>query len=86
MAFNIKDPEADRLLRELALKTGESMTEAARRAFAERLERTVSAADFEDEVARARVMAIVERGRRRGEGSGVRTDDVIEYDDLGLPT
>lgn len=39
MAVNIKNRDAERLLNELAATTGESLTEAAARAFAERLER-----------------------------------------------
>ena len=39
MALSIKDPETDRIVRELALVTGESMTVALRRAAQERLER-----------------------------------------------
>ena len=39
MAFNIKDPETDRLARELAAATGESLTDAVRAAVRDRLER-----------------------------------------------
>ena len=39
VALNIKDPETDRLARELAIATGESITVAARRAIEERLAR-----------------------------------------------
>ena len=39
MSVNLKNPEAERLLNELAAQTGESLTEAARQAFAERLAR-----------------------------------------------
>lgn len=39
MVLSLKDPETDRLARELARTTGESLTEAVRRALAERLER-----------------------------------------------
>ena len=39
MALSIKDPETDRLARELAKTTGESITEAIRAALRERLER-----------------------------------------------
>jgi len=39
MALSLKDPETDRLAREMARLTGESLTEAVRRALAERLER-----------------------------------------------
>jgi len=40
MALNIKSPEVERLVDELAAHTGESKTEAVRRALSERLERT----------------------------------------------
>ena len=39
MAVSLKDPEIDRLAREVARLTGESPTEAVRHALAERLER-----------------------------------------------
>ena len=39
MAISIKDPETDRLARALAAATGESLTEAIRRALQDRLER-----------------------------------------------
>lgn len=39
MAISIKDPETDRLARAVAAATGESLTEAIRRALQERLER-----------------------------------------------
>ncbi len=39
MALSIKDPEADRLAREVAALTGESLTTAVKAALAERLSR-----------------------------------------------
>lgn len=39
MALSLKDPETDRLAREVARLTGESLTAAVRTALAERLER-----------------------------------------------
>jgi len=39
MALNFKDDETDRLAREVARLTGESLTVAVRRALAERLDR-----------------------------------------------
>ncbi|MGE0260623.1 MAG: type II toxin-antitoxin system VapB family antitoxin [Alphaproteobacteria bacterium] len=39
MALSLKDPETDRLAREVARLTGESLTQAVRKALAERLER-----------------------------------------------
>ncbi len=39
MALSLKDSETDRLAREVARLTGESLTEAVRKSLAERLER-----------------------------------------------
>jgi antitoxin VapB len=39
VALSLKDPETDRLAREVARITGESLTEAVRKALAERLQR-----------------------------------------------
>jgi antitoxin VapB len=39
VALSLKDPETDRLAREVARLTGETLTEAVRKALAERLER-----------------------------------------------
>jgi antitoxin VapB len=39
MALSLKDPETDRLAREVARLTGERLTEAVRKSLAERLER-----------------------------------------------
>jgi antitoxin VapB len=39
VALSLKDPETDRLAREVARLTGESLTEAVRKALAERLQR-----------------------------------------------
>ena len=39
MALSLRDAETDRLAREVAKLTGESLTEAVRKALAERLER-----------------------------------------------
>lgn len=83
MALSIKDPEADRLVRELAAVTGESITEAARRAFEERLQRVrarrTSAADG------ARVSAIIERARARVIADNRSEDEILGYDEHGIP-
>lgn len=71
MAINLKNPEAERLLNALAERTGESLTEAATRAFEARLtqlEREAAAtqrralASVEDLIAEARAG---KRGRDR---------------------
>jgi len=48
MAFHIRDPETDRIVRDLAAKTGATLTDAVREAAAEKLarvERTQQHAD-----------------------------------------
>lgn len=83
MALNIKDPEADRLVRELVAVTGESITEAARIAFAERLHRvrarTTPAAD------RARVRDIIQRARSRTAVDERTADEILGFDETGMP-
>lgn len=83
MALNIKDPDTDRLARELAALTGESITTAARRAIEERLERVRSraaAAGNTDELA-----AIIARGRARPMLDPRSPEAIVGYDEHGLP-
>lgn len=84
MALNIKHPEAARLARELARIKGESMTEAVLRALEERLQR---------EKARVRAPRLRERMaeiRERCSSLPVvdprGADDVLGYDDSGVPS
>ncbi|HHW82773.1 MAG TPA: type II toxin-antitoxin system VapB family antitoxin [Actinomycetales bacterium] len=85
MALNIKDPETDRLVRELAAVTGESITVATRTAVEERLRRVQRSR--ERRASRELVMDIVWRARR--EGSQIdysRTEDeILGYDHQGIP-
>ena len=83
MVLNIKDPDTDRLARELAALTGESITTAARRALEERLERVQSrahAAATSDDL-----MAVIIRGRARAMLDPRTAEAVIGYDEDGLP-
>jgi antitoxin VapB len=82
MALSIKNDEADRLARELAATTGETLTDAVVVALRERLER---------ERARTRV-GVADRLRRLAaevaELAVVDTrsaDAIVGYDDHGLP-
>lgn len=82
MAISIKDPETDRLARALAETTGESLTEAIRRALQERLER-------ESRRSRRGIGAEVRRIQERLAGLVVRdprpADEIVGYDALGVP-
>lgn len=83
MALSIKDPEADRLARELAARTGETLTEVVVVALRERLARVTGrsrVASLRDELAtiRARCAALPVLD--------TRTDnEILGYDDRGLP-
>ena len=83
MALNIKDAETDRLARELAAETGESITVAARRAIEERLVRIRAqrkAASVEEDL-----RALVRRGRARPVLDERNPDEIVGYDEHGLP-
>jgi antitoxin VapB len=54
MALSIKDPDADRLARALAERTGETLTEAVINALRERLERELRKGAVDLEFSRGR--------------------------------
>jgi antitoxin VapB len=82
MAISIKDPETDRLARALAAATGESLTEAIRRALQDRLDR---------ESHRSRrgigveVRRIQERLARLPELDRRSPEEIVGYDAHGVP-
>lgn len=81
MALSIKNDEAEALARKLAATTGESLTDAVRLALAERYER----------VRRRRSMAedLMEIGKRcasRPVTSNMTEDEILGYDEFGIPT
>jgi len=83
MALSIKHPEADRLARELAAATGESLTDAIVKALRERLEkeqRRAPALRLSDEL-----RAIRERCSRLPVLDARRADEILGYDESGLP-
>ncbi|MFA4929534.1 MAG: type II toxin-antitoxin system VapB family antitoxin [Patulibacter sp.] len=84
MAINIKDPETDRRARELAHRTGESLTTAVSTAISERLERlrgrrsTPDLASELDEIAkRSGALPVLDRRP---------ADEILGYDGHGLPS
>lgn len=83
MALSIKHPEADRLARELAARTGETLTEAVMEALRERLQR---------EQRRRRMPRVSEELRHIAEGlkalprlDSRSADEILGYDEHGLP-
>lgn len=83
MAFNVKNEETDRLLRELTTLTGETLTEAITTSLQDRLRReqlirSVAAdASLSSAIEHFRSLPIIDD----------RTDDeILGYDDHGLPS
>lgn len=81
MALNIEDPETDRLARELAATTGESITEATRQAIEERLTRL-----RRRPAKAAELSAIISRGRARSALEDRPEEEILGYGADGLPT
>jgi antitoxin VapB len=83
MPLNIKNPEADRLARALAERTGETITDAVIHALQERLMRTEgrgrlrSLKDEIDEIGK-RCAALPDIDRRS-------MDEILGYDSIGVP-
>ena len=84
MALNIKSAETDRLARELAALTGESITEAVTRALEQRLDQERRERDV---VRRERLKALMEEIRQRTAKLPVldaRSDDeILGYNEFG---
>lgn len=83
MALNIKDAETDRLTRELAAATGETITEALRLAVQERLARVRQRGPHD--AAQDALSDIVRRGRARGVVDDRPADEILGYGPDGLP-
>jgi antitoxin VapB len=83
MALIIKSIEAERLAREIAAKTGESLTGAIQKALEERLERLrhqhrrqILASQLEDILRRVDQMPVLDSRS---------ADEILDYDENGLP-
>ena len=84
MALNIKDEETDRLARELAELTDQSITAALREAIERQLERVraiIVTSDNDD----SEVLAIMERGRARTVLDDRSEDEILGYNQWGVP-
>lgn len=80
MALNIKSEETDRLARDLAALTGESITTAVTVALSERLAR-VKAAPGRD--VHEKLLAIRERARKIPSRDDRPTDEILGYNQEG---
>ena len=83
MALSIKHPEADRLARQLAEKTGESLTDAVLNALRERLVREQGRAQTPR--LRDELRAIRQRCAKLPVLDTRSADDILGYGDNGIP-
>jgi antitoxin VapB len=83
MALSIKTEDADRLARELAALTHESLTEAVTTALRERLERVQASrrSDYE-----ARLKRLVDEYNSYEVVDDRSADELLGYDENGLPS
>jgi antitoxin VapB len=83
MVLHIRDPEADRLARELAARTGQPLTRVVVEALRDRLNRERRRTAFprlKDEI-----MAISWRAAALPRRTGRTADEILGYDERGLP-
>lgn len=83
MALSIKHPEADRLARELAARTGESLTDAVLNALRERLRREQGR--VRPRRLREEIRAIRERCRSLPVLDPRAPEEILGYDEDGVP-
>ena len=84
MPLSIKDPDADRLARALARRTGETLTEAVINALRERLERE----ERKEQTVEGLIEDVMDIGRHCASLpllDGRRPDEILGYDENGLP-
>jgi antitoxin VapB len=84
MALNIKDKGTDRLVRELAAETGETITTAVSVAVRERLERLRGAVPRERRL--QELSRIANRSARRRVRDARSAEEILGYGPDGLPS
>jgi antitoxin VapB len=85
MALSFKDGDTDRLAREVAKLTGESLTEAVRKALAERLERERRRRGAQESLAE-RLEMLAKTFAALPDLDTRTADEIIGYDADGLPS
>lgn len=84
MPLNIKDPEADRLARAVAARTGETPTQAVIVALRERLEREERRLD-DAELLVEEILAIGRHSAALPIRDSRPADEILGYDEYGIP-
>jgi antitoxin VapB len=83
MPLNIKNPEADRLARQLAQKTGETITDAVIQALRERLQRQEGRTAWPD--LKEELLAIGRRCAALPTYDTRSPEEIIGFDEHGIP-
>ena len=83
MALSIKSIEAERLAREIAAKTGESLTDAIRKALEERLDRLRN--QRRSQILASQLEEILRRVDQLPVLDSRSADEILSYDEHGLP-
>lgn len=84
MALSIKSIETEHLAREIAARTGESLTGAIQKALEERLERLNS--NRRSQALAAQIDDILKRVDEMPDLDARTPDEIIGYDENGLPS
>ena len=84
MALSIKSIKTEHLAREIAAKTGESLTGAIQKALEERLERLTNSRS--SQALAAQIDDILERVDAMPDLDARTPDEIIGYDEDGLPS
>ena len=86
MAFSIKDPETDRIVRDLAKRAGLGLTDAVRMAAENELKRRGASPTASPEVQAAEFLAWM-RAHDYGPDTGLTREEIEAemYDEYGLP-
>jgi len=84
MALSIKSIETEQLAREIAARTGESLTGAIQKALEERLERLNS--NRRSQALAAQIDDILKRVDEMPDLDARTPDEIIGYDENGLPS
>lgn len=84
MALSFKDAETDRLAHEVARLTGESLTEAVRKALVQRLERE-QRRRHDDPGLERELEALARECAALPDLDTRSADDIIGYDEYGVP-
>lgn len=83
MALSIKSIETERMAREVAARTGESLTRAIQKALEERLERLKN--QRKTQILANQLEEILHRVDQLPILDSRTTDEILDYDEQGLP-